>query len=119
MKLNCKEFYKFINCCNPELINLWEDFQNRPDPVKGDKYMISSKIDNTVHSRIAIFDRVEFDPSFENGVQHNYIFKGIDNDEEYVINSINDVYDPSLLSNKDIDKLYGFWKYSHPIKFDK
>ena len=33
-----KEFYHFVKSYDPELINIWEDYNNALDPKKGDKY---------------------------------------------------------------------------------
>lgn len=110
MKGKFKDFYKFVRCLSPNIINLWEDFHNRPDPKKGDKFKIEF---NGVIDTF-IFDKVIFDENFTNGVAFYYKFKTI-NDDEFSIYSINDVYDPTKLNIRDIDNIYSFWKHCKPI----
>ena len=105
-----KEFYHFVKSYNPELINIWEDYNNAPDPKKGDKYLV--KVNGCWEEMT--FNKVEFCPTFKNGVQHNYFFKDKDNND-YIIHSINYVEDPNKLSKFDNEYLFGFWKYCKPI----
>ena len=114
-----KEFYKFVRCFNPELKVIWEDFHNRPNPKSGDKYIInffdSDNLDLSKFGEV-IFDKVDFDPTFKNGVAFIYRFHDENTGKEYIIRSINDVDDPKLLRYEELKDLYGFWKYSSPVK---
>ena len=110
-----KEFYKFVKCFNPSICSIWEDFNKRPDPKSGDKFLLKfdSELDKTTYIQV-IFDNIEFDSLFRNGVQYRYNFH--DNEgNEYTVHSINAVEDPSKLSTDEMENLYGFWRYCIPI----
>lgn len=122
MKTTYKEFYKFANIISPFIVNLWNDYNNRPDPKEGDMFRIMwpyklSDIEMSVMHTIPMIDckfiRVDFDPEFKNGVAFYYIFdnKG----EEIKIHSINDVYDIEKLREEDHWDLFGFWTKCTPI----
>jgi hypothetical protein len=111
-----KEFCKFVNCFNPAIYKIWEDFHERPDPQEGDVYNYVdnlSQINELTFIKI-IFDKVDFDPKFENGVAFNYIFHKEDG-EQIIVHSINDVYDPSKLTFEDSKDLYAFWTKCFPV----
>ena len=103
-----KDFYKFVKCVNSGICELWEDFNNRPDPNPGDEYMY----ERTTFPFKIIFDKVEFDSKFENGVAFYYVFHTEDGDE-FKIHSINDVYDTDKLT--DLRDLYRFWTDCKPV----
>lgn len=117
MKDNFKDFYKFIQINNPLLCSLWEDFNNRPDPNKGDEYIYFESINQlgVSYTSNIIFDKILFDDKFNNGVAFYYIFHRKDNDEEIKIHTINDVYDYTKLTVQDQLDVYGFWKKCVPV----
>lgn len=115
MKINYKEFYRFVSIRSPFLINLWNDINNRPDPKVGDLYQfidpniqkVEYSVLHTLPMKIGKFIKVEFDSEFKNGVAFYYIFDC--NGEIAKIHSINDVEDVSKLTLEDQLDLYGFW----------
>ena len=113
-----KDFYKFVKCFNSSICSIWEEFNNRKDPQPGDKFMINfyntEMLDQSKYGEV-IFDKVDFDPTFKNGVAFIYRFHDENTGEEYIIRSINDVDDPKLLRYEELKDLYGFWKYSSPV----
>ena len=115
-----KEFYKFVNCINPSICKVWEDFNNRPDPKEGDEYTYIDNLSaiNELSFVKIFFDKVEFDPKFKNGVAFNYIFHKEDG-EQIIIHSINDVYDPEKLTFEDNKDLYAFWIKCFPYSINK
>ena len=104
-----KEFFNFVNNKSPFICSLWEDFNTRKDPQNGDMFLVKYG-DKCVK---AIFDKVIFDGSFENGVAFFYIF--ISNNKEIKIRSINDVYDNKLLTSEEKQDIYRFWIDCKPI----
>lgn len=102
-----KEFYHFVNWVQPEIVQLWEDYNNRPDPVAGDMFVLNGEE--------VSFERVFFDGAFENGVAFWYIFKN-KSGEEVKCYSINDVYDPKKLTSDNVKDIYGFWHYCQPVQ---
>ena len=108
-----KEFKHFIESLHSESVDLWNDYNNRKDPKKGDEFTI---LENYI-VETAIFDKVEYDDSFKNGTAFYYIFIDCSNNEKiYKIRSINYVEDISKLDNKDKQYLYAFWKKCKPKK---
>lgn len=112
-----KEFYKFVNCINPFICNIWEDFHNRPNPKSGDKFLIKKELqglDGELYYKV-IFERVEFDQEYKNGVAFYYIFKKEDDkDFKISIHSINDIYDTSNLTIQEQTEFLNFWKRCIP-----
>jgi hypothetical protein len=124
MKINYKDFYRFVSIRSPFLINLWNDINNRPDPKVGDLFTFPDPNINNVEFSVmhtwpmktGKFVKVEFDDKFKNGVAFYYIFDC--NGEIVKIHSINDVEDSSKLTLEDQLDLYGFWTKCTPINKD-
>jgi len=110
-----KEFYKFVQCMNPHICNLWEDFKHRPNPQNGDKFLLrkQSQLNESSYQEIT-FKKVVFDGNFKNGVAFWYIFEDNDGNEVKVY-SINDVYEYSKLTFEEFSNVFGFWKRCIPI----
>lgn len=108
-----KQFWNFIRVFNPSFCDLWEDINNRPNPNKGDKFRYIIGEDDP----IIIFDKVEYDPTFDNGVAFIYKFHREDNNEKIDVYSINDVEDIDKFhkSDRSILNLYRFWKVCKPL----
>lgn len=104
-----KKFFDFVNNISPVICSLWEDFNIRKDPQKGDMFLVKQG-DKCIK---AVFDRILFDDTFENGVAFFYIF--ISNDKEIKIHSINDVYNYKKLTQKEKKDIYKFWIDCKPI----
>lgn len=105
-----KEFYKFIKTTNSDLCELWEDFHNRAYPQKGNKFRYKPRLLDI------IFEKIDFDPEFKNGVAFWYYFKDAKDDNNIIkIHSINDVYDISLLKQDEKLDFLRFWKECEPI----
>ena len=118
-----KEFYKFANIISPFIVNLWNDYNNRPDPKEGDMFNIlyAKSIEDVQYSvlhtapmKTCKFVKVEFDPEFKNGVAFYYIFDY--NGETIKIHSINDIEDKTKLKENEYWDLFGFWTHCKPIK---
>lgn len=108
-----KDYKHFIQCIDPYLDSLYEEFYKRPDPKFGDKFIY--RIDPELNKPSFIdltFIKVEFDSEFKNGVAFWYIFKN--DNKEFRVWSINNVYDPTKLSVKERSAVYAFWKYCLP-----
>ncbi len=116
MKLKFGEFYKFVQCFNPMICDIWEDFHNRPDPQYGDKFMIKNELASMGEKSYleATFDKVIFDDKYKNGVAFYYIFNTEDNDK-IKIHSINNIYDMSNLTINEHNDFMRFWKQCSPI----
>ena len=116
MKLKFGEFYKFVQCFNPTICDIWEDFHNRPDPQYGDKFMIKNELASMGEKSYleATFDKVIFDDKYKNGVAFYYIFNTEDNDK-IKIHSINNIYDMSNLTINEHNDFMRFWKQCSPI----
>jgi len=116
-----KEFYHFASIRSPYIIELWEEFNNRPDPKEGDLFTFADpniqhveySVLHTLPMKTGKFVKVEFDSEFKNGVAFYYIFDC--NGEIVKIRSINDVEDVSKLTLEDQLDLYGFWTKCTPV----
>ena len=116
-----KDFYKFVSIRSPYLINLWEKFNNDPDPKEGDLYQfvdpnisnVELSVMHTMPMKIGKFVKVEFDNNFKNGVAFYYIFDC--NGEIIKIHSIHDVEDVTKLTLEDQLDLFGFWTKCTPV----
>ena len=110
-----KEFYKFVQWMNPHICDLWEDFNNRPNPQIGDKFLLRKdpQLNESSYQEIT-FKKVFFDINFRNGVAFWYIFED-ENGNEVRVYSINDVYEYDKLTIDDISHILGFWQYCTPI----
>lgn len=106
IKNNYKDLYKFIKVCNHDLIDLYNDFYNRPDPKEGDKF--------TFYNSLIIFKKVLLDITFDKGVAFDYIFEDLEGNE-IKIKSINYVEDDKTLNEYEKNDFLGFWKYCKPI----
>jgi len=111
-----KDFYNFIRIQSPYYIELWEKFNNDPDPQEGDLYQFADpniqyvqySVMHTMPMKIGKFVKVEFDNEFKNGIAFYYIFDC--NGEIVKIHSINDVEDVTKLTLEEQLDLFGFWK---------
>lgn len=110
-----KEFYNFVNSKTPWICSLWEDFNNRKDPVEGDVFYIKQGMECVR----AIFDKVIFDDKFKNGVAFWYVFHNEKTNKEIRIRSINDVYDYKKLNSLEKTDIYRFWTDCKPIEIFK
>jgi len=119
-----KEFYNFIRIQSPFYIELWEKFNNDPDPKEGDLYefpdpnvqYVQYSVMHTRPMKRGKFVKVEYDTEFKNGVAFYYIFDC--NGEICKIHSINDVEDVSKLTLEDQLNLFAFWKLCKRVKQD-
>jgi hypothetical protein len=115
MKQTFNNLKKYIQCINPHELKIYDDFYNRPNPKTGDEfqYIIHQMTNTYIVCDKMKFIKVEYDPEFTNGVAFWYIFEH--DNEEIKVWSINDVYDPEKLKDKERLAVYAFWKYCKPI----
>ena len=114
---NFKDFYNFIQCCNSSLCDLWEAYNNRPAPERGDKFIFYSPLTelNKYCGSILIFDRIIYDINYNNGTAFWYVFYSEDTNEEIRIYSINYVINYKNMTPDDKINVYAFWKYCIPV----
>lgn len=111
MTKSYKNFYNFVKSLSPNIVEIWENFDNYPDVKPGSKWIYNK--DGTIW----IFNKIIFDITFENGVKFNYIFNNIDdNNITLVIPSINYVKDTDKITEKDRLDLYGFFYKMKPYE---
>jgi len=112
-----KEFYQFVKENKQYICDLWEDFNNRPDPQVGDEFLLYYSIAEmgVLNPVYVVFDKVLLDPNFKNGVAFHYVFHEKNTNEEIKVRSINSVEDIDQLTISDKEDLYGFWKRCFPI----
>lgn len=113
-----KEFYQFVNENDSYICDLWEDFNNRPDPQVGDEFLLYYSITEmgVLNPVCVVFDKVLLDSEYKNGVAFYYIFHNKNTNEEIKVRSINSVDDINKLTIEDQKDLYGFWKTCFPVK---
>lgn len=116
MNKQFKEFYKFVQCFNPFICSVWEDFHNRPDPQHGDKFIIRNELNSLEEEPYleATFDKILLDSEYKNGVAFYYLFNTKNNDK-LKIHSINDIYQTENLTIKEQEDFLKFWKQCIPI----
>jgi hypothetical protein len=113
-----KDFYRFVQCNNASICDLWEKYMTYPNPTKGDKYILYYTIPSELmkyNGHTIIFDKVDFDSNYKNGTAFWYIFHEESTNEEIKIYSINDIKDYKEMTFDDKLHAFAFWKYCAPV----
>lgn len=113
-----KDFYRFVQCNNASICDLWEKYMTYPNPIEGDKYILYYTIPSELmkyNGHTIIFDKTIYDINYNNGTAFWYVFYNEDTNEEIRIYSINYVINYKNMTPDDKINVYAFWKYCIPV----